>query len=248
MTETPANTTAEDKKPNKLGLILFLLFATIVFVGLGVWQVQRLGWKEALIARVDSRIHATAQPAPAQAQWPEITRDKDEYRHVKVTGIYLNQDERLVYASTDLGPGYWVVTPLKQADGSYVLINRGFVPLDKKDPATRPGSQIDKAVTVTGLLRMSEPGGGFLRANKPDQDRWYSRDVVAMARKDGLAPVAPYFIDADKSATSDTLPVGGLTQVHFPNNHLQYALTWFAMAIMSLGFVVYILRYRERAR
>lgn len=226
----------------KIGLGLFLSLATLVFIALGIWQVERLSWKEALIARVDARIHATPIPAPAASDWQNITAENYEYTHVTVTGTFEKSKETLVFASTDYGPGYWVLTPLKSDTIGTVLINRGFIPLDKKDPATRPESQAAGEQTVTGLLRISEPKGTLLRSNQPTENRWYSRDVQAIATNKGLNAVAPYFIDADAAPNSKALPIGGLTQVSFPNNHLQYALTWFGMAIMSLVFLVYLFR------
>lgn len=243
-------TTDQPSKPKFARTILlssFLLLAFVCFVALGIWQIQRLGWKEALIARVDSRVHAAATPAPAKAEWPKINAQDDEYKHVQVTGLYDNSKETYVYASTELGPGYWVITPLKTLDGQVVLINRGFVPLDRKEPSTRPQSQLADTVTVTGLLRLSEPQGTLLRNNDPQSDRWYSRDVAAIAAKRDLTDVAPYFIDADKTDIAGTYPVGGLTQVKFPNSHLQYAITWFAMAVMTLAFLWFLLRSKHNS-
>lgn len=223
-----------------LWVALLLLFTT-VFVALGVWQVKRLHWKLDLIARVDARVNAAPVPAPAPADWAAVNASDDEYRHVTVSGLLLNQAETRVYASTELGPGYWVLTPLRAADGSIIFVNRGFVPSDRKDPATRPEGQVSGPVTITGLLRVNEPKGTLLRSNVPAADRWYSRDVTAMAEARHLDNVAPYFIDADKTPNPGGLPVGGLTQVVFPNSHLQYALTWFAMALMSIGMAGYLI-------
>jgi surfeit locus 1 family protein len=239
MTPAPAQ---KQSFARKALLTTFLLLACAGFTALGIWQVERLGWKRDLIARVDSRVHATPVAAPTRSQWPTINRQNDEYLHVQVSGKFDNSKETYVYASTELGAGYWVLTPLTTADGETVLINRGFVPLDKKAPSTRLNGQIDTPVTITGLLRLSEPNGTLLRSNVPQDDRWYSRDVSAIATKRNLDNVAPYFIDADKSPTNDNLPVGGLTQVKFPNSHLQYAITWFVMAAMTLGFLWYLLR------
>ncbi|MDQ0456418.1 SURF1 family protein [Rhizobium paknamense] len=226
-------------------LSAFLILATAVFVSLGIWQVERLGWKEDLIARVDARVHAEPVPAPGVQDWPRINAGDDEYRHVQLSGQFDHSKETLVYASTVLGPGYWVLTPL-ESGGQITLINRGFVPLDRKDPSTRKAGQIEGTVQVTGLLRIAEPKGTLLRSNDVAADRWYSRDVQAIAAKRGLAAgrVAPYFIDADRSDIPGGYPVGGLTQVQFPNHHLQYALTWFAMAIMSIGFLVFLWKGR----
>ena len=145
-------------------------------------------------------------------------------------------------AVTERGAGFWVLTPLDMRRET-VLINRGFVPTERRDPRTRAAGQVGGAVTVVGLLRMSEPGGAFLRSNDPVAGRWYSRDVAAIAQARGLGPVLPLFIDADASPNPGGYPVGGLTVVRFPNNHLAYLLTWFALAVMCAVAVVQLLRH-----
>ena len=227
-------------------LIGLALFFCAVFTALGVWQVERLSWKRELIARVDARVHAAPAPVPAPANWPTINAADDEYRHVTARGRLLNEKDALVYASTALGPGYWVMTPLEQADGVTVLVNRGFVPLDRKDPRTRAEGAVAGEVTVTGLLRIDEPKGTLLRSNVPADDRWYSRDVTAIAASRGLENVAPFFIDADATANPGGLPVGGLTVVRFPDSHLSYAVTWFVLALMSLAGGVIAVRAERR--
>lgn len=217
----------------------------LVFIGLGSWQVQRLFWKLDLIARVDARVHAEPVPAPPPAV--HINAANDEYRRVTVTGRLLNDKETLVQAVTELGPGFWVVTPLETIDQGIVLINRGFVPKEKRDPSTRQDAQISQDVKLIGLLRVTEPDGGFLRSNDPAGDRWYSRDVAAIATARGLSNVAPYFIDADATPNAGGYPVGGLTIVKFRNSHLVYALTWYSLAAMSAGAVYFLLRRRKAA-
>jgi surfeit locus 1 family protein len=218
----------------------------LVFLALGTWQVQRLFWKLDLIARVDARIHAQPVPAPGPADWPTITAANDEYRRVTATGTLLNDQEVFVQAVTERGAGFWVVTPLETTDRGTILINRGFVPPDRRDPASRAEGQLPGTVTVTGLLRMTEPGGGFLRENDPAGNRWYSRDVAAIAASKGLTQAAPYFIDADATANPGGLPVGGLTVVRFRNSHAVYAFTWYTLALMSIGAIVYLLRQRHK--
>ena len=224
-----------------LGLCL-LLFAG--FVWLGVWQVHRRAWKLALIASVDARVHAAPAAPPDPAAWPAITADKDAYRRVTVTGRYENDRETLVQANTELGPGFWVLTPFETARGFTLLVNRGFVPPGHRTPASRADGQIAGVTTVTGLLRTSEPGGAFLRNNDPAHDRWYSRDVAAIAKARGLGAIAPYFIDAGRVALPADAPVGGLTVIHFRNAHLQYALTWFGLAIVALVGAALVVRDR----
>lgn len=221
-----------------------MLFAT--FVALGVWQVQRLAWKTELIAQVDARVHAAPVPAPGPEAWPTVSRERDQYRRVMVRGVFLHDRETRVQAVTDLGAGAWVMTPMRTDRGFTVLVNRGFVPPERRDPATRAAGQATGPQTVVGLVRLSEPGGGFLRRNDPNTDRWFSRDVDAIAEARGLSDVAPYFIDADVTANPGGWPRGGLTVIRFANSHLVYALTWFGMAALTLvGLWVFV---RERRR
>ncbi|MCW2240277.1 SURF1 family protein [Azospirillum canadense] len=227
---------------------LLTLAGVAGLTALGVWQLERRVWKLALIDRVEERVHAAPVPAPGTAAWAAVSAESDEYRRVQAKGTFQNDRETLVQAVTNLGGGFWVLTPFHTTDGFTVLVNRGFVPPDKRDPASRAGGHTDGQTTVTGLLRMTEPKGGFLRSNDPAGDRWYSRDVAAIAAARSLSDVAPYFIDADGTPNPGGFPVGGLTVVSFPNNHLQYALTWFALAIMVAGAGVFVLRHDIRQR
>ncbi|RUM20338.1 SURF1 family protein [Rhizobium phaseoli] len=243
MSEVPSENADKRHSPVKraaFAVCLALLAAALA--ALGTWQVQRLAWKRDLVARVDERFHAAAVPAPARADWQKVNAGDDEYRRVSAAGRLANDKETLVYASTALGPGYWVMTPLMLADGTAILINRGYVPTDRRDPATRRQGQLPGPVEITGLMRMTEPKGSLLQSNDVGADRWYSRDVAAIAQKRGLGAVAPYFIDADATANPGGLPVGGLTIIQFPNNHLVYAITWYGLAAMALALLVFILR------
>ncbi|MBW9050999.1 SURF1 family protein [Rhizobium mesosinicum] len=229
-----------------LGIGLLALAAALI--ALGTWQVYRLSWKLDLIARVDARVHAEPVAPPTRADWGKVNGADDEYRRVTATGTFENDKETLVAASTTLGAGYWVMTPLRLADGSAILINRGFVPPDRRNPAARPDRELGGQAKVTGLMRMTEPRGMLLRSNDPAADRWYSRDVAAIAEKRGIADVAPFFIDADATPNSGGLPVGGLTVLDFLNNHLVYAITWYTLALMVAGLLVYIARSEIRVR
>jgi len=210
--------------------------------GLGIWQLERRVEKLALIARVDARVHADPVAAPGPADWPHVTVANDEYLRVRASGHFLNDKETLTQAVTEAGAGSWVMTPLVTDQGFTVLVNRGFVPEDRRDPASRVQGEIAGEVTVTGLLRMSEPRGGFLRTDDPAGNHWYSRDVAEIAVARGLANTAPYFIDADATPNPGGLPIGGLTVIRFPNNHLVYALTWFALGIGLAWATVYAWR------
>ena len=230
---------SEDQAPHRSAMaraiaLLFLALAFAGFAALGAWQVQRLHWKHALIARVESRVHAEAAAPPARAAWPAVTAESDEYRRVFVNGRYLRDQDTRVQALTELGAGWWLLSPLRTDGGDIIFVNRGFVPVDGHVQPPPQGQ-----VSITGLLRITEPNGGFLRSNAPDEDRWHSRDVVAIAHTRGLPAdrVAPYFIDAELDSTQDASgwPRAGMTVIAFRDHHLQYALTWFAMALLTAG-------------
>ena len=247
-----SQTDAPKKGPSTTTKIVVVLLAAILFSGfcaLGYWQVERRAWKLDLIERIDARVHGDAVAAPARDDWENVTRARDEYRKVRVTGTYRNDLESQVYTATDYGAGYWVLTPLMRDDGTIIMINRGFVPTEKRAPDTRPEGMVEGEVTVTGLLRINEPVGTFIRDNVPSEERWYSRDVKAMATKRGLdaTNVAPYFIDGDGAENPAKLPLGGLTKIRFPNNHLTYALTWFGMALLTLVAAWIVLRPRKHS-
>lgn len=212
-----------------LGLAGVALFTA--FVALGSWQVQRRAWKLDLIERVGKRVHAAPVAPPAPAAWPQLNAANDEYRHVRLAGRFLPDRDTRVQAVTERGAGFWLLSPLQLPDDSVVLINRGFVPSLSQAVRTPAGT-----VQLAGLLRLSEPGGGFLRHNDPGADRWFSRDVAAIAAARGLVHVAPYFVDAEADpAAADGQPVGGLTVIAFHNSHLVYALTWYGLALMVVG-------------
>lgn len=235
-----------------LALLLLVLFA-----GLGTWQVIRLQWKLDLIERVDARVHADPVALPTAAQWPQISKESDEYRAVALSGHYLYDYTTPVQALSELGAGFWLLTPLCTPQGDIVLVNRGFIPssgdIVTRYPARAATMQACAAVqgapvTLTGLLRIAEPKGGFLRDNDPVGNRWYSRDVAAIAAARGFDPArtAPFFVDAHKNQDPQAAPeraVGGLTVIAFQNNHLVYALTWYALALMVAAAWWWAARY-----
>ncbi len=241
------------------GWSLCALVLFVGFVALGTWQVQRRAWKLDLIARVNQRVSAPAADAPAVRDWPGVNAANDEYRHVRLTGHFLPGLDAQVQAVTSMGSGFWLLSPLQLADNSVVWINRGFVAPHWEPAPPTALTQGDKTeVTVTGLLRLTEPDGGFLRANNPAADRWFSRDVVALAAARGLRRVAPYFVDADAkhaaaaiSPAGTNAPFGGLTVIAFHNNHLVYALTWYALALMvastTIGVAVQNGKHHDQA-
>lgn len=243
----------------KTGLILALFSFFVIFIALGTWQLKRLQWKQDLIQRVTQRVHAPVVVVPDPSRWPQLNAENDEYRHVKITGTYLYNLTTRVQAVTKFGRGFWLMTPLRCADGSVVLVNRGFVA--EKGKVLRQVLAQDSAknkisglVTITGLMRMSESNGAFLRRNDPANDRWYSRDAQAIAAMHRLPWVAPYFIDAEapeiisqqnkKGEYPAEYPIAGLTVIKFHNNHLVYAFTWYTLALMLAGYGYWLIKMR----
>jgi surfeit locus 1 family protein len=209
--------------------------------------LQRLAWKEALIARVAMRMQMSlAPPAPAESEWPKVNAEADEYRRVKVTGTFRHDHEALCYALLSdakgkfSGPGYWVLTPLELAGGTTVIVNRGFVPLERADAATRREGQPAGTATVTGLLRLPEERSWYTPADDPAHGVFQERDPVAIAKAYGLTRTAPFFIDADSTPNPGGLPQGGETRLTFPNRHLEYAVTWFGLALtLAIVFIAF---------
>lgn len=234
------------------GAALFL-----VFVALGTWQVERRTWKLALIERVEQRVHGAPVPLPPSGEWPQVNAARHEYLPVILHGRWLPGKTVLTQAVTELGAGFWVLSALEQDDGTQVLVNRGFVPAAQRaqwlDAA--PPAPLASGTTVHGLLRMTEPGGGFLRANDPAAQRWYSRDVAAIGRALGLPRAAPFFVDAGlprpgrEAAAAEagaSWPRAGMTVVQFHNSHLVYAITWYGLAFMVAVGGWYVARYERR--
>ena len=224
-----------------------LLGLLVVLVQLGQWQLERRVWKQALIAQVAANASAAPVAPLPPAEWATLD-DGLAYRRVQLTGQFDHARETCVQAVTVHGPGFWVLTPLQQANGRWVLVNRGFFPPQDCDPARRASGQTPGEVTVVGLLRLSEPKGGFLRDNDPQGDRWYARDVAAIGAARGLPveQLAPYFVDAEHGVEGG--PIGGLTVLQFRDHHLIYALTWFGLAGLAALGLALLLRPALRRR
>jgi surfeit locus 1 family protein len=217
-----------------LGLVAFM-----VLLGLGTWQVQRLQWKEALLETIDRRIHSAPLPLAEVEALYASTGDID-YVPVSLTGTFHHAGERHFLATWKGQSGFFVYTPLELADGRIVFVNRGFVPYDLKSPATRADGQVSGTVTVTGLARNPLTGkpSWILPDNDPAANVFFWKDRDAMARSAGLrtpVDILPIFVDADASPNPGGYPVGGVTLVDLPNSHLQYAVTWYGLALALLG-------------
>lgn len=236
-------------KSARTKIVLITLIAGLLITGLsalGIWQVKRLSWKHDLIARVEQNINASPVSAPDLLAWQHADKKAYEYRAVTLSGHYLNDKEIAVGALTERGSGYWIVTPFQRDNGEIVFINRGYVANAKRDPVNRTSGQIDGETTVTGLLRLTEPKGFFLRQNEPEKNIWYARDIEAFAKHVDVKNVPDYFIDANAEQNRADRPEGGLTVIKFADNHLVYALTWFSLALMVLGMAVFLIRHENK--
>ncbi len=230
--------------PAFLRLTAVTALALAVLVGLGFWQLQRLEWKQGLIAQIETR-NEREPVALAEALRLSKEQGVPRYLPVRVQGRFDHTEERYLYAiSLDGEPGWHVITPLKTADGSVVLIDRGFVPQVFRDPKTRQSGQVQEVADVTGLLRTEEGPGLFVPDNDEQANQWFSRDLDAMAGSmfpEGSFDVAPFFLEAVDIAVPGDWPKGGQTRLELPNNHLQYALTWFGLALCLVAvYGVYV--------
>ena len=228
---------------SRIAAALATLVAFAILISLGVWQLQRLAWKEGLLTQIDARMHAEPQPLPPSAQWASLNPDDYEYRHVRVTGTFENDHEALVFLGVSgfrdvTWPGYLVLTPLRLEDGSHVIVNRGFVPGDLKDPASRLAGEITGSVTVTGLMRSPEERNLFTPADDPQKGVYFTRDPALIAAHFALHAPAPFTIDEAAEPVPGGFPRGGTTTVDIPNNHFGYALTWFGLAAALVGVYV----------
>jgi surfeit locus 1 family protein len=218
---------------------LWLVPALALMVGLGVWQIERLHWKAALIASVESGMRAAPVPLAEALRRPP---EEAEWHHVTVSGRFQHDKENYLFAQGPMGAvGVQVITPLVQDNGEAVLVSRGWVPQALQDPMTREAGQIEGPVTMTGVLRVSQEPGPFT----PDSARrlWFVKDVRAIAKAQGVTITAPIVIEADATPNPGGWPLGGQTRVDFPNDHLQYALTWFGLALTLIGvYLVYHVR------
>jgi len=230
-----------------------VLFA--ILAALGTWQLNRLQWKNAMIAQVDTRTKLAPAPAPSPDLWADLNHDDYEYLPVKVTGCFLHDKEAHIYTvlkrgkSAYFGSGFLVMTPLVTDEGWTVMVNRGFVPNKFRDPASRPAGSSPSPVTIEGLFRKNQSRNAFTPQDDLSKNIWYTRDPVKMALNAGIASdrIAPFSIDAFASMTPpDGLPQAGQTRLHFPNNHLQYVLTWYGLALALAGVVFAFVRSRRR--
>jgi surfeit locus 1 family protein len=218
-------------------LTLAYLAALGALLALGTWQVDRMAWKRALIAERAARLAAP----PLQLQGPVANPERLDFRRVQVSGRFLNDRELYLGNRPRRGqPGYHVVTPLQRADGGVVLVDRGWVPLDRKLPQSRADGQVEGPATVQGIARVPQAPGRFAPKNQEEANFWFYPDPAAMARAAGLRAALPVIVEAGPEPNKGGLPLGGQTDASLPDNHLQYALTWYALA--AALSVIYLMK------
>ncbi|NLS02634.1 SURF1 family protein [Rhizobium sp. P32RR-XVIII] len=238
-------TAARRKLPVFTGFAV--LIALAILISLGTWQVERLHWKEGLIADIAAR-RGSAPVLLADIEQMLASGSDIEYRPVTVSGLYVHDKERHFFATWHGETGYFVYTPLQLADGRYLFVNRGFVPYESKEPEKRMQGQVTGVQTITGLARNKLPGkpSSLVPENDVAKNIFYWKDLDVMAASTGLdkGSVVPFFVDADSTPNPGGFPVGGVTEIDLPNNHLQYAFTWYGLAA-ALVAVVAIAWFRK---
>jgi surfeit locus 1 family protein len=219
---------------------LFTIPALLVLLALGVWQIERLQWKEGLIAAMD------APPVPLPHDLTDAR--KLEFRRVTARGVFEHDREIYRYATgADGKTGVEVITPLRLDDGALLLVDRGYVPERLKDPGARAAGQVTGEVEIEGRLRVPHARSwavSLLPGNRPEEDFWLTVDPQAMAARHSLADVLPFWVDAGPAANPGGWP-RGVGAVRLRNDHLQYAITWFALA--GALAAIYVLYHRRRA-
>ena len=224
---------------------VFTVPVVLLLLGLGFWQIERLFWKRDLIAQRQAAVTAAPIAAPRSL---EEARDL-EFHPIIDEGVFLHDKEIFLGATSEPGRnGYQVLTPLRESGGRIVFVNRGFIPAELKDPAKRSDGQITGTVRVQGPLRLApaEKPAWFLPDNRADLNYWFWVDLPAMAAADGLDRVAPFYIDADATPNPGGWPKGAVTRLELRNDHLQYAITWFSLAVALI--VIYFLYHRRHVR
>ncbi|HHZ11019.1 MAG TPA: SURF1 family protein [Rhizobiales bacterium] len=225
--------------------------ALAALLALGTWQMHRLAWKEALIATIDQRIVSAPRPL-ADIERLYATSGDVDYWPVSLRGTFLHGQENHFLATWRGASGYFVYTPLELADGRLVFVNRGFVPFDRKDSSTRPEGQVEGEVEIVGLARnpLAAKPSWIVPDNDLVKNVFYWKDIAAMASRSGIerARLIPFFVDAGPGDHPGTLPEGGVTIIDLPNNHLQYAITWYGLAAALLVVLVVFIRGRLRPR
>jgi len=228
--------------------------ALVALIGLGAWQMQRLAWKNNLIAQIESRV--VAAPMPFTEALERARKGEDlEYTRVAVSGQFMPGIERHLWVASSAGPGWHIYAPMATQGGAgpVLIVNRGFVPDARRAASSRPEPALAGEVALVGLLRKPEVSATFTPDNDVARNIWHWRDLAGMARSmlpEAKTRVALFFLDAEKGSPAGPLgPQGGVTRLEIANNHLQYAMTWFGIAATLIGVYVAFARSRlQRVR
>jgi surfeit locus 1 family protein len=219
---------------------LAALVALAILLGLGTWQVQRMAWKEGLIAQIEARARGeagTIMPEESWSAWQQTTTSSGA--SASRAASFMSTKHRFMgwRPPSAEHPRRASTFSLRYASraAAVVMVNRGFVPTELRDPARRPNSQPAGEVTVNGLVRAPEERTWFTPDDVPGQNRWFTRDPAAIASARNLDRVAPFYIEADATPNPGGWPRGGQNRLNLPNNHLQYALTWYGIALTLVG-------------
>jgi surfeit locus 1 family protein len=239
-----------------LGLLVPALLAFAALIALGTWQLQRKAWKEDLIATLTERLAAPPSALPAPSAWPRLDRASDEYRRVKFSAQFEPGKAALVFATTSAfrpdvsGLGFWVFAPARLADGSVVVVNRGFVPSKLADPNVHYDEADPAIVSVTGVTRWPDSRQWFTPKDKPAENVWYVRDPATIATAKNWGPVAPFYVEQELPVPQGGgWPRPGKIVVNLPNNHLQYVVTWYGLAlVLVVVFAAWTLKSSREAR
>jgi cytochrome oxidase assembly protein ShyY1 len=242
---------AASRRRGRFGFGIFTLAMIAVFIGLGLWQLQRRAEKHALITALTERLASPPAPLPPPAQWSALTADKDEFRRVNFAATYPHLPDAMVYSAGSAvredisGPGTWAFLPARLATGETIVVNTGFVPNTMQDRAVedRAAARLvtDRQVMLTGYIRFPESAGLLTPAENPDKRLWFTRDHRAMARRLGWGQVAPFYVDLETPVPESGIPKPGPLDVHLRDDHMQYAITWFALAAaVMIAFAVWI--------
>lgn len=223
-----------------LAPLLATLIALAILVTLGTWQLQRKTWKEDLLRQIETRAHGAPGKIVPEARWATWRAAEDEFRRVQLEGTSRVDQMVAVGGLAELRArqatqGFYFFVPLVLADGATVFINRGFAPRELRQEAEAALRASPPKGSVVGLVRAPETRGLFMPENIADRDSWWVRNLDDMTRARGLSRVAPFYIDAVAGENPGEWPKGGQTQLALPNNHLQYAVTWFGLACTLLG-------------
>jgi surfeit locus 1 family protein len=222
-------------------ILTLMLLACLI--GLGSWQISRKAWKEGLIDTLTQRLTAAPSELPPPQRWAELSEAEDEYRRVRFTAAFVAREDALVFTSGSTfrpdvtGPGYWVFAPAKLAGGGLVVVDRGFLPNGEADPAMREAGAAGTEIEMVGVMRWPEASAWFLPAPEPTHNLWFVRDQLSIAKAKSWGEVAPFFIELESPSPPGGLPAPGPLKATLPNDHLQYAITWFSLAaVIAVAF------------